>query len=209
MSQAEPNPLRIASLTNPVRYVLAGLFFVLLAASTPALAAGGKPAAPLLTPQARLDELFGRLAQASSPQEAQVISSSIEHIWLRSGSDTADLLMDRALTALTAKNTPLALEVLDKVIALEPDWAEAWNKRATLRYFDNDDKGSMSDIAHVLALEPRHFGALAGMAYILQRNGDDKHAMQIFRRVLEISPQQDGVRKIVEKLAPEVDGREL
>ena len=104
MSQPRLVRFCLAPLLDPVRLWQAGILFVALAVA-PALAAGGKPAAPVLTPEAKLDDLFSRLSQASSPQEAQVISGSIEHIWLRSGSDTADLLMARALTALTPRTT--------------------------------------------------------------------------------------------------------
>ena len=61
--------------------------------------------------------------------------------------------------------------LLDKLIVLQPDWAEAWNKRATVRYLMDDEQGSMADIARVLVLEPRHFGALSGMGMILERGG--------------------------------------
>lgn len=201
---------------NRASVCLSSVIVALVMAATPLTAAtqkvvpGPKPAAPAaVDPKTAMDTLFSRLAEAKSPQEAQDISTSIERLWLRSGSDTADLLMGRALTALTAKDNQLALQVLDKVIDLEPDWAEVWNKRATIRYLENDDAGSMSDISHVLALEPRHFGALAGMGFILQRNGNGKAALQVFRRLLDVNPQQEGITKIVERLIPEVEGLPL
>ena len=159
--------------------------------------------------EALLDELFTRLHDAAEPEEAQGIASAIQRIWLRSGSDTADLLMARALSALSAHNTELCLSVLDKVIELNPDWAEGWNKRATIRYVSADYAGAMADIAHVLALEPRHFGALAGMGYIFQKLERDKQALSVFRKVLEIYPQQEDIRKTIEKLSPDVDGRDI
>jgi hypothetical protein len=156
-----------------------------------------------------LDELFKRLSATSDADEGKGIAGAIERVWLRSGSDTADLLMSRALAAVQGKDFPLALELLDKVVAIEPAWAEAWNKRATARFLANDMNGAMADIDRVLKLEPRHFGALSGMGFILEREGLDKRALEIFRHVLTIYPGLPDIRKIVDKLAPEVEGRDI
>ncbi len=164
------------------------------------------------TPPSRkdvLDSLFARLGKAADPDESRGIASAIERLWMRSGSDTADLLMERAVVALNAEHRDVALSLLDKVVALRPDWAEGWNKRATVRFLDDDDDGSMDDIGHVLRLEPRHFGALSGMAVILQRHGLAKAALTALRRAGEIDPGDDGIRKRIESLAPDVDGRDL
>ena len=209
MSQSQTQKPRFRSARHPASPWLAGLW-LLAALATPALPQGkAPPPLSVLTPQANLENLFTRLAEAKSPDDAQAISSTIERLWLRSGSDTADLLMGRAMSAVNKKDYQSATKVLDKVVELEPGWAEGWNKRATVRYLENDDEGSVSDIAHVLALEPRHFGALTGLGFILQRNGNDKRALQVFRRVLEVSPQLGNIRKIVEKMIPDVEGREL
>ena len=193
-------------------HLLAGLAALGLSfgALAPALAAD-KPAAstPAPTSAAALDGLFQRLAKAADPVEAQGITASIERLWLRSGSDTADMLMGRVLIAMQGNDHALALQLLDTLITLEPDWAEAWNKRATVRFLDNDDAGSMNDISHVLTLEPRHYGAVAGMAFILQRNNLNKRALQSYRRLLEINPQQEQIRKAVDRLTLEVEGQEL
>ena len=156
-----------------------------------------------------LDELFKRLAAAEDPEEGKGIAGAIERVWLRSGSDTADLLMSRAVAAVQEKDLPLALELLDRVVAIEPDWAEGWNKRATARFMANDINGSMADIDRVLNLEPRHFGALSGMGFILEREGLDRRALEVFRHVLTIYPGQPDIKKIIEKLVPEVEGRDI
>src|SRR5215203_6864281 len=74
---------------------------------------------------ATLDELFTRLAGAKDEAEANGIANLIERRWSRSGSDTADLLMSRATEAIHKKEYPVAVELLDRVLALEPQWAEA------------------------------------------------------------------------------------
>ncbi len=168
---------------------------------------------PVLTPAERrtrqLDELYQRLAGAKDAEEAGAIGNSIAQVLLRSGSDTADVLMSRALMAMGSKDYSTAQAVLDKVIVLRPRWAEAWNKRATVRFLDNDDIGSMADIGHVLALEPRHFGALSGMGLILHRDGDDKAALVVLRRAAAIDPQDREVKSLVDQLTPVVEGRDL
>ncbi len=156
-----------------------------------------------------LDDLFERLGKASDDHEAAFLTAAIERVWMRSGSDTADLLMSRAGEAMEAKDWTLTQQVLDKVVAILPDWAEAWNKRATARFSDNDYAGAIEDIAHALAIEPRHFDALAGLGFILQKMDMDKRALQAFRKALEVNPRQEQLRKIVEKLSLDVDGHDI
>ena len=156
-----------------------------------------------------LDELFGRLAGASDSEEASGVALVIQHVWLQSGSDTADLLMTRAATAIEKGDRPLASQLLDNVVRLDPTWSEAWNKRATLRFLENDDFGSMDDLSHVLTLEPRHFGALTGMATILLRSGLKKDALQVLRKAAVIYPHNGDVDKMIEELVLEVEGRDI
>ena len=146
-----------------------------------------KPAPEAMRKQ-MLDALFVRLRNAGDPGDAQRIAASIERVWLQSDSDTANLLMQRATVSMQARQYPLALSLFDKLVALEPDWAEAWNQRATTRFLAGDTDGAMADINQVMKLEPRHFGALAGMGMILQGAGLDKSALEIFKKALGIYP---------------------
>ena len=154
-----------------------------------------------------LEDLYTKLAAANDADEAKGLATLIGTIWMRTSSDTAALLMTRAVHSIETKNYPLALELLDRIVELQPRWAEAWNKRASVRYFNGDLDGSMADVEHVLKLEPKHFGALEGMATILQRTHLDKRALEIYRRALAIYPHQPDVEKIVDKLALEVEGQ--
>ncbi len=154
-----------------------------------------------------LDELYVKLAGAKDEDESRGLASLIAAIWTRSGSDTADLLMTRAEKAIGDKSYPLAIEVLDRVVELQPGWAEAWNKRASARYLAGDLNGSMSDFEQVLKLDPNHFAALSGMAMILQRTGFSKRALQIYRRELAVYPHQLELEKMVDKLTLEVEGQ--
>ena len=171
----------------------------------------GKPAdaQPAPTRKEMLDRLFDRLAKSADADEANGVAGLIQHVWMHSGSDTADLLMSRAVEAMNSEHKEVAVTLLDKIIRIDPDWAEAWNKRATLRYLDNDDAGSMEDISHTLAIEPRHFGALSGMGFILRRNGQQKGALAALRKAQQIYPENTDIKKAVDDLAPEVEGRDL
>ncbi|MEC8122164.1 MAG: hypothetical protein VX113_09625, partial [Pseudomonadota bacterium] len=73
-----------------------------------------------------------------------------------------------------------AERIFTEIISAHPTHAEAWNKRATVRFMRGDDKGSRSDIARVIDLEPRHFGALSGLGMINMLSGDLPAALQAF-----------------------------
>jgi tetratricopeptide (TPR) repeat protein len=165
--------------------------------------------APAVVRSQMLDRFFKRLQAASDEEEAKGLAAMIQHVWQHSDSDTANLLMERAALSLQARQYPLALSLLDKIVALQPDWAEAWNQRATARFLADDNDGAMADIDEVLKREPRHFGALTGMGMILQKAGLDKRALEIFRKVLAIYPHQPEIEKIVEKLTLQVEGRDI
>ena len=167
-----------------------------------------KPAPEAMRKQ-MLDALFARLRNAGDPEDAQRIAASIARVWLQSDSDTANLLMQRATVSMQARQYPLALSLFDKLVALEPDWAEAWNQRATTRFLAGDTDGAMADINQVMKLEPRHFGALAGMGMILQGAGLDKSALEIFKKALGIYPLQPNIQKLVEKLTLEIEGQDI
>ena len=154
-----------------------------------------------------LDDLYGKLTAASDEDEAKGLATLIANIWMRSGSDTANLLMQRAQQAIQKKDLSVALELLDKIVVLQPNWSEGWNKRASVRYAQGDLDGSMADVEHVLRLEPKHFGALEGMAMILQKTGLDKRALEVYRRALAIYPHQPEVQELVDKLTLQVEGQ--
>lgn len=156
-----------------------------------------------------LHELFDRLSASPDPETSAAVAAAIERVWMKSGSDSADFLMGRATAAMQAKDNDLALSLLDRIVILAPDWAEGWNRRATVKFLQDDLAGSMLDIQHVLQLEPRHFGALSGMGFLLQKQQLDASAYRVFSHVLEIYPHLENVKKIAEKLKHELNGQSL
>ena len=156
---------------------------------------------------ATLDSLLGDLARQSDPAKAQRIARQVSRKWLDSGSETINLLMDWSARAFREKNSPLAEDLLTQVVTLAPDYAEGWNRRATLYYTQGNLGRSLADIERVLQLEPRHFGALSGLGSILQRTGSDRKALETYFKVLEIYPANRPAQKAVEELEEELSGK--
>ncbi|MES2601235.1 MAG: tetratricopeptide repeat protein [Pseudomonadota bacterium] len=156
-----------------------------------------------------LDFLFGALKAAPDQESAKAVEARIWALWTATPSDTAALLMARAKLAMDGKDTDVALKLLDAVIKLRPDYIEAWNRRATIYYLQNDYRRSMEDIRQVLIREPRHFGALAGLGMIMQETGDEKHALDAFRKALAINPHLERVPDLVKSLSEKVEGRDI
>jgi tetratricopeptide (TPR) repeat protein len=156
-----------------------------------------------------LDFLFGALKAAPDEASAKHVEARIWALWMQTPSDTAALLMSRAKAAIDAKQMEVALKLLDAVVKLRPEYVEAWNRRATLYYMQNDYTHSLEDIEQVLSREPRHFGALAGLGMIMQDLGDDKRALDAFRKALAVNPHLERVPELVKTLTEKVEGRDI
>jgi tetratricopeptide (TPR) repeat protein len=156
-----------------------------------------------------LDFLFGALKAAPDEDSAKLVEARIWALWLQTPSDTAALLMARAKAAMDAQQLDVALKLLDAVIKMRPDYAEAWNRRATVYYLKNDYGHSLADIEQVLVREPRHFGALAGLGMIMQDIGDEKRALDAFRAALAVNPYLEKVPELVKTLSEKVEGRDI
>ena len=173
-----------------------------------------EPPAKLPKPQRgdrtqNLDFLFGALKAAPDNETAKAIEERIWALWYVSGSDTADLLMTRVKTAVDGKELDLAIELLDAIVELKPDYVEAWNRRATVFFMKKEYGRSLSDIRQVLAREPRHFGALSGLGMIMQEFGEEKRALEVFRRALAVHPHLERVPDMVKTLTEKVEGRDI
>ena len=194
----------------------------LLAALLIVAAAAGPAAAQALSPDAvarrsihvdaqakRLDELFSELARTRAPSEARLIEGRIWSEWMQSGSATIDLMMGWAARAAGTEQQGVALDYLDQVILLVPDYAEAWNRRATLHFLRGDYELSIRDIEETLAREPRHFGALAGLGQIMVRTERPHLARDAFARVLAVYPGNRNAQEALQRLEEELTGDAL
>jgi tetratricopeptide (TPR) repeat protein len=166
-------------------------------------------AAPQQTPAELRADLYSRLAASADSDETDGLVGLLTATYAQSGSDTGDLLLQRARKAMGEKEYDAAGEILDQTVALLPDWAEGWNARATLRYLDDDLDGSMADIAETLKREPRHLGALMGMSHILEARDKKEEALKVCERVLAIAPHWRSAETTAERLKAAIAGQEL
>jgi tetratricopeptide (TPR) repeat protein len=150
-----------------------------------------------------------RVTTRNACRTGSALPRSQSSIPQRSGSDTIDLLMTRARTASAARDGVLALDIIDSVVALKPDWAEVYSRRASILFQLKDFDGAMRDLRQTLVLEPRHFQALAGVGMVFQQGGNAPKALAAFREALKINPHFKGIKQTVEKLAVEHDGQDL
>ncbi|WAJ30395.1 tetratricopeptide repeat protein [Antarcticirhabdus aurantiaca] len=177
--------------------------------ASPVVPGGAPPldqAAEAGTKDERLDALFTELHRQPVALIAEKTASRIEQEWVHSGSATVDLLMSRAASAMAKNNNAAALDLLDQALVLDPDFAEAWNRRATLHFAMDAYGKSIVDIEQTLQREPRHFGALMGLALILERTDRKAQALDTYLRVLAIYPTLRSAQEAAGRLADELTG---
>jgi tetratricopeptide (TPR) repeat protein len=134
----------------------------------------------------RLGGLFTQLKAAGSLDEAQTIEARIWALWLRSKVAGVDTLMNEGMGRMETGDLDRALATFTEVTKRAPDFAEGWNKRATVLYMLGRPQESIADIGRVLALEPRHFGALSGLGLCEADLRHDKAAADAFPRALDV-----------------------
>ena len=154
-----------------------------------------------------LDGMFAALRRERDAGRAARISRSIWREWGRYEDETVNLFTNWAASAMSRKKYGVALDLLDRVTVMAPDYAEGWNKRATLHFMRRDFTKSLADIERTLALEPRHFGALAGMGTILVQLDRKPEALKVWYRALAVYPTMKSAQKAVERLEEELAGR--
>lgn len=157
----------------------------------------------------RLDALFAQLKREASGAKAGIIANRINAEWAASGSATVDLLVQRATLAMAKEDNAAAFDFLDQAIILDPTYAEAWNRRATLNYTTSSYGKSLDDIRATLRLEPRHYGALMGLAAIFEETGRKPQALATYSRVLAIYPTLKSAQDAAGRLSDELAGQAL
>ncbi len=155
----------------------------------------------------RLERLFERLQEAESVAEAKPIEQRIWRVWHQSSDVFVNRLMERGSGAMERRDLERALEHFDLMVTWAPEFAEGWNRRATVHYMLGNYDQSVRDIQRVLALEPRHFGALSGLGVIYQAIEQPRAALRSFEAALEIHPHLEGTRERVDELQRRLEGR--
>jgi tetratricopeptide (TPR) repeat protein len=154
----------------------------------------------------RLDLLFKDLQAETVEARADFIVLEIWHLWGQSGRPDVDRLLEEATDHMRTGNHERALAILDRIVEMAPDFAEGWNKRATVLYMLDRHDRSLEDIARVLKLEPRHFGAIAGSGLIAIARSDWKSALVAYRRALALNPFLKERLELIPALEQKVKG---
>jgi tetratricopeptide (TPR) repeat protein len=157
----------------------------------------------------RLEALFRELRVVTGYLRARTLEQQIWEIWTASSNPEINRLMDDGVTAMATQDYKTALADFTKVVAAAPDFAEGWNKRATVLYLVGDYEGSLADVDKTLALEPRHFGALSGLGLIKAAQERDQEAIDAFEKALAVNPHMPGVIANIEHLKQRLKDKQI
>lgn len=194
MSAGRDSPTIIA-----MRRLAACLFSVLLMLPLPALAADAEP----------LDALFDKLYETENPIEARQIERKIWEAWGQSGSDTLNTLLASGTELMNKGEYARAVGIFSAMIELKPDFAEAYNKRATAFFLAGNYAASVADVERTLKLEPRHFGALSGLGLMMERLDNLPEAIRAYQRALAANPHMQELPDRLKDVRRKQDAREL
>jgi len=143
--------------------------------------------------------LLGALRDPDADTRDQA-EQALWRIWARSGDPEVDRLYQTGIEQMNAGNLQQSIVTFTRIVELKPDFAEGWNKRATLYFLVGDLRKSLADCDEVMKRNPYHFGALSGYALIYARLEYYERALDYSRRALEVNPNMAGVRQNIELL---------
>jgi tetratricopeptide (TPR) repeat protein len=139
-----------------------------------------------------------RLLDALHDDDAAVRSlaeQSVWRVWIRSDDPAVNALMQSGMRDMQAGKLALALDAFTRVIDKQPDFAEGWNKRATVYFLMGDYDQSLKDCDETLKRNPNHFGALSGCGAIYAQRDELDRALEYLERALEVNPNLEGVEE--------------
>lgn len=136
----------------------------------------------------RLKTLFDDLTLIENELNAGPTINQIWSIWSETGNFEAQQKFNLGNQYMAKRQYLKSIDMFSEALDVDPNFAEAWNKRATLHYIIGDYEKSVSDISKTLELEPRHFGALDGLAEIYISQDQFEKAAQTYKKILEILP---------------------
>ncbi len=143
------------------------------------------------------------LVQALRDRDGMVralAESALWQVWSRSGDAEVDALFAIGIEQMGQRAAGAAIETFTRIIEKRPDFAEGWNKRATLYYLAGEYERSLRDCDEVMKRNPSHFGALAGYGQIYLQLGKPERALEYFQRALDVNPNMTQVETVVEQL---------
>jgi len=142
------------------------------------------------------DRLLGRLGDPD-PQVRESTAQAMWQIWSRSGDPAIDSLFARGVEQMQSAAYEQALAVFNEIVARKPEFAEGWNKRATLYFLLGKNQESLRDCDEVLKRNPNHFGALSGAGQIHLKLDHPQLALEFFKRALKVNPNLDSIRQVI------------
>ncbi len=155
------------------------------------------------------DELFDALKTAPTAQHAEPLEADILSAMKESGSPTADLVFERANLAAEAGEMALARELLDRVLAIKPDFSEAWLFRARLFMAEDQLRPAIEDLNEALTHEKRNFRAWTMLGQIFETLQHEKEALEAYNEALKVHPHFEAASRRAKKLEPVIHGREI
>jgi len=138
----------------------------------------------------------------------KIAEDAIWKVWGRSGNAEHDRLYRLSVEEMQSGELTRALGSFTTLIQLAPDFAEAWNKRATLYFMLGENDLSIADCDEVLSREPNHFGALSGYGLLMLRQGNYQRALEYFEQALTANPNMPGVQRNIEMLTERLQEQE-
>ena len=149
----------------------------------------------------KLNELFLKLETEQNIITASKIESKIWKLWTTHPSEpTLTELLAEGSYYMSQNQLANAHEMFSKAIELDPNWAEAWNKRATVLYLMGKYELSQNDIDKVLSLEERHFGALSGQGLVQSALKNYQLAIDSYIEAHKIYPAMESPMIMIERL---------
>jgi tetratricopeptide (TPR) repeat protein len=145
----------------------------------------------------------GALLAALSDEDEVVrvlAEQAVWQVWSRSGDPETDSLLQAGIEQMNRGDGPAAVATFTRVIERRPDFAEGWNKRATVYFLMGEYEKSLRDCDEVIKRNPHHFGALAGYGQIYLRLDEPERALEYFRRALRVNPNLHAVRRAIPRL---------
>ena len=150
--------------------------------------------------------LLGALHDRDEPTR-ELAEASVWRVWSRSGDAKVDEFFERGVREMNGGDLKLAIETFSSVIKQKPEFAEGWNKRATLYFLAGELEKSLKDCDEVLKRNPSHFGVLAGYGQIYAQLDQPERALDYFQRALKINPNMQGVEQGIEALTQLISRR--
>ena len=189
MKKKEISPQDLLSWMIMFRHIILFLFLIFLSS---------KPFAD--QNDKRLNHLFDKLIVTEDQLEIEKLTQQIWKIWHEIDDPKMTRAFETGIQMMNLGYYKRSIDYFDEVIMTNPNFAEAWNKRATAYFMMGNFDLSMKDISQTLQLEPRHFGALDGMSLIFIHTNQPEKAIEIYDKMLQIFPYSIGTKLKKEKM---------